>query len=153
MTQYYTSTESTSEEEMLDNNKLHDENKFLKNELRILKKKLNKSNIKKNNNNNYNTFNKIKKYIKIIYGYIDLISYREEIYIYGELLENLFRKKNLNNNKLFFLFKTLNPYYFNQIVQCLHNMDCIINEDYDIEKRMFNNEEGEYIVIVISKSK
>ena len=57
--------------------------------------------------------------------------------IYGSLLENFFAKKSLEDTKLYFLFQGLDEIHFNQIIERLHELDYILNDDYNVKKRCF----------------
>ena len=87
-------------------------------------------------NNEYN-MTKLVKFIKIIYGLSELAGYLDDILIYGSLFENFFSKKSLHDTKLYFMFQRLQESHFKQFIERLHDMDYIINEDYDIKKRCF----------------
>ena len=97
-------------------------------------------------NNEYN-MSKLIKFIKIIYGLTELTSYSYDILIYGSLLENFLAKKSLHETKLYFLFPHLQELHFKQIIERLHEMDYILNEDYDVKKRCFVCMNEEVIVI------
>ena len=118
----------------------------LKKENEKLKREMKK--IKKNNEietENYIHFNLIKKYIKIIYGFTDMVHFINEINIYGSLFENLFRKKSLKNTKLYFYFNNLDLYYIQHFSECLYNLGIVINDDYNIEQRTFINSLNNHI--------
>jgi len=97
-------------------------------------------------NNEYN-MTKLVKFIKIIYGLSELAGYTNDILIYGSLFENFLSKKSLHDTKLCFLFQYLHEIHFHQIIERLHEMDYIINEDYDIKKRCFVCINEEVIII------
>ena len=106
----------------------------LKKELSLLKKE--KEDRKLLEEENYIFMNKVKKLIKIIYGYTNMIQYYEEIYTYGPLLESLLRHKKLKNKDLYMLIPKLEIRFFLEIVNRLNDMDLITNEDYNINKEL-----------------
>jgi len=96
---------------------------------------------------NTDNINKLIKLIKIIYGFAEMVYYSDEIFIYGSLFEKIFQKKSLDNSKLYFLFPTLNEFHFNKFTESLHDMDCVLNEDYNIKKRSFVSINNQLIII------
>jgi tetrahydromethanopterin S-methyltransferase subunit G len=121
----YSSSYDTTETDDLDD---------LVERIKVLEKKLQNNTIKQNIQKKI--YDKIMKYIKILYGYSDMIYNQNQIYIYGELLENLIRKKNIKNNTLNIFFENLSELYLIQFVENLYNLGDIVNENYKCNNKI-----------------
>ena len=114
----------------------------LKKENELLKKVMNKD------IDNEKNMEKIMKFIKILYGLTE-IGYNNytNVVIYGDLFENFFSRKSLENTKLYFLFEFMNETNIRQIMERLDDMEYIQNSDFAIKQRIFINRNQDMIRI------
>lgn len=127
-------TESSSD---YDTTESDDDLKELEEKIKHLEKKIQNIQYNKTKQNiQKKMYDKIMKYIKILFGYSDMIYNHSQIYVYGELLENLIRKKNIKNNTLCVFFENLNELYLMQFVENLYNLGDIVNENYKYNNKI-----------------
>ena len=94
---------------------------------------------------NENHINKVMKFIKIVYGLLNInhLPNDDNIIIYGSLFNNFFSKKSLIDTKLHFFFNRVTTYNISQIIERLNEMDFILNEDYMLLKQQYVNKNEE----------